>query len=171
MYAVVGCRECGAYWVVEGAPETTRCPRCSTRHRFEKLHRFAEADDPDAAREARSRIVREQAGADVDDLEDFASMEDRIDEAGVDDAAYLAGSGIDPAETEAAADRATAGTERRSRREVLLDGIRRLEAPTEDDLTVYAAEHGVSAAYVRRTIERLRRAGDVTETDGHYRLL
>lgn len=171
MYAVVGCRDCGAYWVVEGAPETTRCPRCSTRHRFDKLHRFAEADDPDAAREARSRVVREQAGADEADLEDFTTMGGRIDEVGVDDAEYLAASGIDPAETEAAVDRATAGADRRSRREILLDGIRRLEAPTEDDLTTYAAEHGVSASYVRRTIERLRQAGDVTETDGHYRLL
>lgn len=171
MYAVVGCRDCGAYWVVEGDPVTTRCPRCSTRHRFAKLHRFAEADDPDVAREARSRIVREQAGAEEVELDDFSAMEDRLDEAGLDDAEFLAASGIDLAETESAAERATGSRDTRSRREILLDGLRDLDAPTEEDLVAHAAEHGIPAAYVSRTLERLRRNGDVTESDGRYRLL
>lgn len=171
MYAVVGCRDCGAYWVVEGTPETTRCPRCATRHRFTALHRFAEAEDLTTAREARSRIIRERAGADDADIEDIAAMEDQIETAGLSDTEFLAASGIDPEATEEAGERAVAGPARKSRREVLMDGLRALETPTEEALVAYAAEYDVPASYVRTALERLQRQGAVSESDGEYRLL
>ena len=173
MYAVVGCRDCGAYWVVDGDPQTTSCPRCGTRHRFSKLHRFAETADADAAREARSRLIRERGNAEdaVQDLDSYASMGNRLDDAGVDDVEFLAASGIDPDETAEAGERATAGRERRSRREVVRDGLRVLDDPTETDVVAYAGEHGVPAEYVRRALSQLVAAGDVTETNGRYRLL
>ena len=49
MYAVVGCSNCRALWVVEDRPETTQCPRCRTSHRFGRLKAFAETDSADAA--------------------------------------------------------------------------------------------------------------------------
>ena len=62
MYAVVGCNECDALWVVEGRPESTSCPRCEKRHRFGKLKKFYESEHADEAREARSRLFATRSG-------------------------------------------------------------------------------------------------------------
>jgi len=168
VYAVVGCSECDALWVVEGRPETTRCRRCSARRQFDSLKKFAETDDEEAAREARSRLLADRSGHEIDD---FSTMSERAEDAGLSDEAYLAGSGLDPDEVGAATDRAEGGWSSNSRREILDEALRELDAPTEDGLVAYAADRGVPEGYVRDALAKLVRSGAVTESGGEYRLL
>jgi len=173
MYAVVGCSNCQALWVVEGRPETTGCPRCRTRHSFAELKKFAKTDDRDAARDVRSRLLakRQGHGEAAADLDSFAEMGGYLDQAGTPDEEYLSGSGLDPDEVAAAGTRATQTRRSRSRREVVLDALDELDSPDSAAVIEYAGDHGVPADYVRSALERLVRAGDVSETGGTYRRL
>lgn len=174
MYAVVGCSSCSALWVVDGRPETTSCPRCGTRHRFERLKRFAETDDAEAARHARAALLAEREGRAeaFAELGSSADLEARAEAAGIDDAAYLEASGVDPNEVTAAGERAERGERsRRSRREIIVDALSELDRPTEEEVIAYAAEHGVPAEYADRALEKLVRRGEVSEQDGRYRPL
>jgi hypothetical protein len=167
MYAVVGCSDCRALWVVEARPETTQCPRCRTRHRFDRLKLFSETEAAEAAARARSELLAERA-----ETGEFVDPEEVDSEAvGMSEAAFLAASGLDTEAVAAAADRAECGQGSRSRREVVLDALTELETPTDDAIRGYAAEHGVDAEYVARALAKLERAGEVTRTDGVYRRL
>jgi len=168
MHAVVGCRECHALWIVEGRPETTRCPRCRRRHQFSKLRAFAETDSSEAAARVRSSMLAERA-----DEGEFVDPEEiDVGGVGIDDVTYLSASGVDTDAVSAAAERAEAGgSSTRSRKQVVLDGLADIEAPTEDDVIEYAAGAGVSEPYVERTLRKLRQSGEVTRTNGVYRLL
>lgn len=79
MYRVVECGECGALWIVEGEPETTGCPQCATRHRFESLRPLSTHDEKTAATAARGAILADRSdhgdGFDPVDVADAA--EDR----------------------------------------------------------------------------------------------
>ena len=167
MYAVVGCSKCRALWVVEDRPETTQCPRCRTTHRFERLKAFAETDSADAAARARSELLAERA--DEGEFVDPAAVD--TDAVGMTDEAFLTASGLDTDEVATAGERADGEQGSRSRRQVVLDALADLEAPTGDDLRAYAAEHGVEAEYVDRALSKLERSGEVTRTDGVYRRL
>jgi predicted Zn-ribbon and HTH transcriptional regulator len=167
MYSVVGCSECRHLWVVEGRPETSRCPRCRTRHRFESLKAFAETDTSDAAARVRSSMLADRA----DDGEFLDPAEVDTESVGIDDEAYLSASGVDADTAAAAGERATDSGGSRSRREVVLDALSELEEPTAADVRAYAAEAGVPESYVEKALEKLRRAGEVTESDGVYRRL
>jgi len=174
MYAVVGCNRCGALWVVEGRPERTGCPRCETRHRFEKLKKFAETDAADAAREARSRLVARRGGhgEQHESLEEFSALGETAEHAGMSDEEFLRGSGVDADAVDAAGERAESGAGgSRSRRRVVLDALADLDAPTEQAVIEYAADAGVPESYVTEALERLRRNGEVIESDGRYRRL
>jgi hypothetical protein len=166
MYSVVGCRECRGLWLVEGRPETTECPRCGRRHRFESLRTFAETETSEAAARIRSSMLAERA----DDGE-FVDPEDvDIEGVGVDDVEYLSSAGVDADAVAAAGERSDRGAGRsRSRKQVVLDGLADLEEPTETDLKAYATAAGVDESYVETALEKLRRAGDVTRTNGVYR--
>jgi len=166
MYSVVGCSECRHLWVVEGRPETTRCPRCRSRHRFETLRAFAETDTSDAAARVRSSML-----ADRDDGEFLDPVDIDADEAGMSDEAFLSASGVDPETVAAAGERATERGGSRSRKRVVLDALSELEEPTAKAVREYAADAGVEASYVDRALTKLERAGEVTETDGVYRKL
>lgn len=170
MFAVVGCRDCGALWVIEGRPDTTQCPRCRSRHRVEKLRRFAETTDADAAREARSRLLQARGEADAD-LDDFASLEPAAMDAGMSDDEYLDAAGLDVDAVTEAGESAAGGSSSSSRREVVLAALRELESPTEDAVREYATEHGVDPDYVGDALAKLRRRGEVSESGGRYRLL
>lgn len=170
MYAVVGCGRCSALWVVEGWPETTQCPRCRKRHRFERLKKFVETEDPERAREARASMLadREDAAADLN----FSRLARDAEEAGVDDAEYLEASGVNADAVEAAGDRAegrVGGS--RSRREVVVDALRALDRPTEEEVVEHVRGGGISPEYVRKALRKLEARGEITERDGHYRLL
>lgn len=174
-YRVVGCSDCGALWVLSGRPETSRCPRCGTRHRFSKLKAFHETDDENEAREYRAAMLAERQGAGdaFAQLEDFATLERRAAEAGVDDEAYLAESGLDPGEVAGAGERAEQGTSggSASRKDVVREALQEQDAPTERDVVTYAEARGVPAEAARDLLEKLRRTGEVAESGGTLRLL
>lgn len=171
MYAVVGCGQCQALWVVEGDPKSTGCPRCGKRHQFRKLRKFAETDTAEAAKNVRSRMLQNRDGVDAD-LDDFATMEQDAMASGMNDDEFLTASGLDADEVAAAGQRAEESSGgSRSRREVVVDALRDLDAPTEADVRDYAADEGVDADYVERALEKLRRRGEVSESQGQYRLL
>lgn len=174
MYAVVGCSECSALWVVEGRPETSQCPRCGSRRQHAKRRKFVETDDEDHAREMRSSMLanRQGHGEAFAELDSFAEMDRQVDEAGVDDETYLEGSGVDSEAVASAGDRAGQGSgATTSRKDVVLGALRELETPTEADVVAYAAEREVPADYTRRALEKLVRAGRVSESRGTYRLV
>lgn len=167
MYSVVGCRDCHALWIVEGRPETTECPRCQRRHQFGKLRTFAETDSSEAATRVRSSMLAERA--DDGDFVDPESID--VDAVGIDDDEFLSASGIDSEAVSAAGNRSERGQPSRSRKQVVLDGLTELEAPTEQDVLEYANAAGVPESYAERTLEKLRLAGEVTRSEGVYRRL
>jgi len=174
MYAVVGCSECSALWVVEGRPETTQCPRCGSRRQHAKRRKFVETDDEDHAREVRASMLanRQGQGEAFAELDSFAEMDRQVETSGVDDDTYLEASGIDSDAVAAAGDRAEQGTGGgQSRTETVLSALRDLDSPTEADVVAYAAERGVPGSYTEKTLTKLVRAGEVTESGGTYRLL
>lgn len=173
-YAVVGCTDCSALWVVGGTPETTECPRCGKRRRFGKLRRFVETEDRAEAREVRASILanRQGKGEAFAELDSFEEMERKLDEAGVGDEEYLSESGIDPDRVAEAGERTASGAGGSAgRRETVEAAIDALAEPTAEAVVTYAGERGVPEDYTREALERLRRAGEVTERDGVYRRL
>ena len=175
MYAVVGCPECSSLWVVEGRPETSQCPTCGQTRAHEKRKQFVTTEDPDHAREVRASMLaaRQGHGDAFAELDSFAQLEARIDDAGIDDETYLQGSGVDTEEVEEAADRAAegAGAGGQSRKEVVLAALRERDGPDETEVVEYAEERGVPPEDARRVLEKLVRAGEVSESGGRYRLL
>lgn len=167
MYAVVGCGECGALWIVKGRPETTQCPRCRTRHRFETLKSFAETETSDAAARVRSAMLAERS--EEGEFVDPADID--VDEVGMAEAEFLSAAGLDEGEISDVDDRvppASAG-DSRSRKRVVLDAVEDLEEPTATAIESYASEAGVPSDYVRRALQKLRQAGELIERDGRYR--
>jgi len=61
VFSVVECGDCRAVWIVEGAPDTTGCPRCGTRHRFDALRPLSTHEDKRAATTARGSILAERS--------------------------------------------------------------------------------------------------------------
>ncbi|MFC4447523.1 DUF5817 domain-containing protein [Halorussus aquaticus] len=176
MYAVVGCSDCQALKIVEGRPETTQCPRCGKRRKFEKLRKFVETDDEDHAREVRSSMLanRQDEGEAYAELDSFAEMDEQVEDAGVSDEEYLEASGIDSEAVAEAAERVenrSASTRGSSRKDTVLAALRELDRPTEDEVVAYASERGVPAEYVRDALGKLARRGEVSESRGRYRLL
>ncbi|MFC7153926.1 DUF5817 family protein [Halomarina halobia] len=173
MYTVVGCPDCSALKIVEGRPETTRCPRCRRTTTFSKLRALYRSDDLDAAREIRARLLAERSGhADsYAEVGTFAATDADAEGTVVTDEEYLASGGVDPDAVREAGERAAGGTTSRSRREVVTDALSELDRPTEAEVVEYAAERDVPADYVRRALSKLHRRGEVSETNGRYRLL
>lgn len=175
MYAVVGCAECDALWVVEGEPQTTGCPRCGKRHPFDRLRRFAETDDEDRAKQARAALLAERSGHGdaFAELEGFSEMETAVEDVVVSDEEYLSGAGIDVEEVEAAGERASGGFGGggTSRPEVVRAALRELDAPTEAEVVEFATERGVPPEAAGELLSKLVRAGEASESGGTYRLV
>jgi hypothetical protein len=175
MYAVVGCTDCHALWLLTdpGSAETATCPRCGRRHRTANLKRFATAEDRETARDARAAMLADAADA-TDAFEStpsVAKMEAAADDAVVDDAEYLDAAGIDPDDVAAAGERSARGSGSRSRPEIVRAALDELDDPSEDDVVAYATAHGVPADAAADLLDRLVRRGDATEHGGTYRLL
>lgn len=178
MYSVVGCPECSTLKIVEDRPETTQCPRCDRRTKFEKLRAFYQSDDLDTAREIRARMLAEQSGHGdaYAELGGFTELAAEADEVGVSMEEYLERSGLDPETIADAGERAgtgagTGSSTSMSRKEIVLNALQELDHPTQQAIVDRAAEADISAEYVRKALEKLTRNGEVTETDGQYRLL
>lgn len=173
MYAVVGCSECAALWVVDGDPETSECPRCGSRRPRDGRREFYRSEHADEAREARSRLLAERADAAAafDAVDHFADLEAAVDDAGPDDETYLAASGLDPERIAGAGERASAGGNSQSREETVRAAVRSIDEPDAEDVAGYCEERGVSADAAREILEKLVRAGDASRAGGGYRLL
>lgn len=174
MYAVVGCSECNALWVVEGRPERSECPQCGTTRQYAKRKQFVSTEEPDHARDVRAAMLAKRQGHEdaFAELDSFAEMDTYIDEVGVDDEEYLEGSGIDADEVDAAEERLEQGSGGgQSRKETVMRALRELDRPTEDDVVAYATDRGVPADYVHDALAKLARRGEVTRSGGTYRLL
>lgn len=169
MYAVVGCGECNGFWVVEGRPETTTCPSCGKRRRFSKLKKFAETDDADAAREARTTILTSRSEHVPDDLDSFTELESQAEAGGMSDKEYLRQSGIDTERVAAAGERTQQGSG--SRMDIVRNALSELDEPTENEVVAYARERDVPAEFAERALEKLLRQGEVSEHRGRYRSL
>lgn len=173
MYAVVGCSQCTALWVLEGRPDTSECPRCGQRRDFAKRKQFVTTEDADEAREARARLLakRQDLDEEYDAVDSFAALDAQVEDAGVDDETYLAGSGLDPAAVADAGERASSSGASQSRTETVRAALRELDEPDGDAVRAYCEERGVSGAFADDCLGRLVRAGEVTEQRGTYRLL
>ena len=173
MYAVVGCSDCSALWVVSGEPQTSGCPRCEKRHQFSKLRKFVTTEDEDHAREVRASMLANRAGHGdaFAELEDFTTLEDFVEDTGMSDDEFLERSGVDTGEVAAAGERAEQSTRSLGKRAAVEAALRELDRPTEAEVKAFAAEHGVSDKYVERALSKFERAGDVTKSDGRYRRL
>jgi len=169
VYAVVGCSDCGALWVVEGRPERTRCPRCGASKAHAKRRKFVSTDDREHAARVRASMLAERAGLD-EAFADLDATDERAAAAVVSDEEYLESAGVDPDAVAAAGERSSAGGSL-SRRERVREALRELDGPTADDVAAYCEAHGVDAAYAREALDRLVRRGDATENGGVYRPL
>ena len=169
MYAVVGCGNCEALWVVADAPETTACPRCGKRRRF------AETDDEADARRARAALLAERSGhADATEAVEVAGDPGAPgDAAGVTDEEYLAGAGVDVEAVEGAGARAGRGDrpDRAPRDRIVRECLRDLEEPSAEEVVGCADARGVPPEATRDLLERLVRAGEASENRGRYRLV
>ena len=178
MYAVVGCNNCNMLWLLadpDSAASAT-CPRCETTHQTSKLNRFFESDDRSAAKEARSALLAKKQG----DSEAFAEiahvseLEERAEDAGIDDREYLEASGLDADSVAAAAESTDSGAS--SHDEIIREAVRNAgddddHRPTEAEIVAYAAERGVPRNKASSLLEKLCRVGDASESRGRYRLL
>ncbi|WP_256686596.1 DUF5817 domain-containing protein [Halococcus qingdaonensis] len=174
MYAVVGCSDCESFWVVEGRPETTSCPSCRTRHRFEQLAKFAETDTADAARQARTALLADRSEHAPDELDSFTALESQAERGGMSDDEYLERSGLDAETVREAGERATEGGEgsgNQSRIDVVRAALADLDRPTEEEVVTYARDRDVPMDFTERALEKLVRRGAASEHQGRYRSL
>lgn len=172
MYAVVGCSECSSLWILEGRQESARCPGCGKTHQFGKLKKFVETEDADHAREVRASMLASRGGhADAfAAVDSFSELDSQVERPVIDDDELLEGAGVDS--TEAAAAGESTGTDSsRSRKEVVLAAVEEREGATESDVVAYATAHDVPEEYVERALEKLVRAGELSESGGRYRRL
>ncbi|EMA59391.1 hypothetical protein C470_10957 [Halorubrum distributum JCM 13561] len=176
MYAVVGCNECANMWLVTDpeTSETAKCSRCGKTHRTAKLKRFFESEDRAAAQQARSALLAKKRGdsAAFAEVDHVADLEAAVEDAGIDDREYLEASGLDADAVDEAGERAEGGGGgSRSRTEVVRDAVDAVDDPTESAVVERAAEDGVPAEAAREILTRLARRGEVTESNGRYRVL
>jgi hypothetical protein len=169
MYAVVGCTDCHALWLLSdpGSAETATCPRCGRRHRTGKLKRLFTAEDREAAREARASMLADAADATGASVPSDAETDAPV----VDDDEYLDAAGVDADAVAAAGERSDRRPRSRSRPDVVRDALRELEAPDERDVVAYAAAHGVPEDAAADLLDRLVQRGEATAHGGTYRLL
>lgn len=176
MYAVVGCNKCGNVWLLSDPDESesAQCSRCGKRHQVRKLRRFHESPDREAARQVRSAMLARKGGNKeaYSELDSVADMERQLDEAGVSDEEFLAGSGLDPDEVTEAGQRVTGSRSKsKSRDEIVREAVEEADDSSEEGIVAYATEQGVPEEAARDLLEKLRRRGEVSESRGEYRLL
>jgi hypothetical protein len=173
MYAVVGCSDCGALWLLADpdAAESATCPRCGRRHGTERLKRLFSAEDREAAREARASMLAAEADASdaFESTPSVAAMENDAADPVVDDREYLDAAGLDADAVAGAGEGSASGAT--ARPDVVREAIRTADDPDEADVVAYATDRGVPADAAADLLERLVRRGEATESGGTYRLL
>lgn len=166
MYAVVGCPSCGTLWIRETGGEQTTCPACRRTHDADRLQPLFESEEIDDARDARTALLAERN--DENEVASFGDLAEAAADPVVEPAEQLAAAGIDPTELEGIAD--TDPTSR-NRQQIVRDAIAAAEPATADEIVEAAAADGVPPAAARDLLEKLRTSGQVTTTDGRYRLV
>ena len=171
MYAVVGCTDCGAYWLLTDPEQSdsATCPTCGRRHQTKKLKRFFESEDRAAAREARAALLAKKHGdsAAFADVAHVSELESMTEESGLSEREYLEQSGLDADEVQDAGD--TSKKQSRSRDEIVRDAVR--EGDTEEEIVAKAAEDGVPRGAAEKLLAKLRRQGEVIQSGGGLRLV
>lgn len=167
MYAVVGCSNCGGYWLVADPDEqsSAQCGRCGKRHSMDRLKRFHTADTRAEAAAARSRLLAGEQ--EVSEDAEQAAFTDVSGGEVVDDDEYLEAHGIDSEAVSEAGDVSSGGS--RSRTEVLRDAVR--AADEREAILDRAAADGLDRETAADLLDRLVRRGEATESGGRYRLL
>jgi len=176
MYAVVGCNNCGALWLLSDPDSSTTagCQRCGKTHQVRKLKRFFESDDRNAAREARAALLAKKHGdsAAFADVAHVADLEAQTDEPVVEDHEYLEAAGLD-ADAVAAAG-AHSSRSSKSRDEIVREAVAAAggdDKPTEAEIIDYAVDHDVPAEKASELLIQLCRRGEASESGGRYRLV
>jgi len=176
MYAVVGCNNCSMLWLLTDpdSADSATCPRCERTHQTSKLKRLFASEDRSAAKEARSALLAKKQG----DSETFADvahvseLEQRAENAGIDDREYLEAAGLDADNIAAAGE--TTRESASSHDQIVREAVREAgggNKPTEDEIVAYAADRGVPNKKTSNLLEKLCRVGDASESRGRYRLL
>lgn len=178
MYAVVGCTDCEALWIVEDLPaaKTATCPQCQRCHQAKTLRQLATESSHQAAQQARSALLAHQQGnsAAFASIGHISELESRLaqEETGVTDREYLSESGLDPATV---ADAEAKMTESVSSSPSPIDQVKAaidtLGEPTESNIVATVAENGVEADRIRTLIEKLHRQGEITKERDRFRRL
>jgi DNA-directed RNA polymerase subunit RPC12/RpoP len=170
MYAVVGCSACSALWILEGRQETARCPQCGKTHQYKKLKKFVETEDADHAREVRASMLASRGGhaESFAAVDSFGELDSQVERPVIENEELLEGAGIDSEEV-AVANETEATTA--SRKEIVLAAVNESEHATSETITAYAADRGVPEDYVEQTLEKLVRAGELTQHQREYRRL
>jgi hypothetical protein len=162
-------------WLLEDAhtAESATCPRCRRTHQTKKLRHFVEESDREAARQARSALLAKRDGnsAAFADTAHVAEMEQTLadDSQQVTDDEYLSGVGIDPDTVESAAQ--SDDTTQQSRPEIVRSAISSQDTPTDETIISYATNRGVPADATHALLEKLTQKGELTKSNGVYRLL
>ncbi|ERH13621.1 MAG: hypothetical protein J07HB67_02662 [halophilic archaeon J07HB67] len=172
MYAVVGCTECGGYWLLADPDDqdTANCPTCGRTHQTANLKRFYTSDDRQAAVEIRSRLLAEKRGEteQFETVADAAELERAVESGtGLDDREYLDRSGVDPDAVGEAGDVSSGGS--RSREEIVRAGV--AERDDRESAVSYATDHGVPREAAADLLDRLLRRGEATDAGEGIRLL
>ncbi len=172
MYAVVGCDNCHALWIIEGRPDSTQCPRCGRTRKYKKRRKFVTTEDENHARDVRASMLAARSDHDeaFADVGTFAELEELVDDSGIDDETYLEASGVDTDAVSDAVDRFEGGGSQ-SRKEIVKAALRELDQPDESAVVSYASEHGVPETYTKQALTKLVQTGAASEHRGTYRLL
>jgi len=171
MYAVVGCTECGTYWLLTDPKrsDSATCPKCGRRHQTKKLRTFYETDDREAAREARAALLAKKHGdsAAFDEVAHVSELEAKVEDSGMSETEYLEQSGLDVDEVSEAGD--VSAETSRSRDEKVRDAVR--EGGTESEIVSRAVDDGVPRDAAEKLLEKLRRQGELIQSGGELRLV
>lgn len=155
MYSVVGCSDCAHLWIVEGRPETTECRRCGARHDFRSRRRLAETEDPDQARELRSRLLAERANAGEGPADSFDVLEEEVADGVI--------RALEPIESVPDESKPT------DKRGIVLEAIEERAEPTRSAIREHGRDRGLASEEVDSVLEKLHRAGTVTREGDTYR--
>ncbi|WP_367175749.1 DUF5817 domain-containing protein [Haloarcula rubripromontorii] len=93
-YAVVGCTDCSALWLIDkSSDESSTCPTCGRTHDRGRLRSLATAEDRAVAAQRRSALLASRCGESDADLR--AYWDQAAEEPVIDDREYLDGMGLD----------------------------------------------------------------------------
>ena len=133
------CPNCGYSWIVLDHPAQTSCGNCRTRHALDAVAAtpVGALSDPDEARSLRGVVAARTNALTADNLPlDLDTLRDELN--GAPNFATL--EATDAQDT----DRYTGhGSDKRSKRDVVLDAIALLDDPTLTEVAEYAEEIGV----------------------------